>query len=299
MFGAGSGGAVFLKNIRDGEFNVEIVAVADNNKTKQGRKFHGLTVIEPKKIRELEYDAIVITSIFVNQIREQLIKELKVDEKKIEVPLKELMKTSYMSKPFEDPVTRETARKTLFYILGIFESNNITYFINHGTLLGIVRDDDIIPWDDDIDITIYEQDMKNALSYLKRSFQNLDYKTEQVQYSGTAIYQNNKTLTAINISAKRIVDGMTVHEFSIDVQPVTFEKDMAIMPNTYAPAYHFTKTETIEFKGRSVTVPFEYKKYLEFSYGDWNVPKKNMTCMDIMNLKKGRTTDLYSAIPIF
>jgi len=42
----------------------------------------------------------------------------------------------------------------------LLTENNIPYFIIHGTLLGAVRDKELIPWDDDIDLGILEKDIE-------------------------------------------------------------------------------------------------------------------------------------------
>ena len=49
----------------------------------------------------------------------------------------------------------------------IFEDNHIDYWICHGTLLGIIRDDDLIPWDHDIDIAVWDnQEIKDKIKKL-------------------------------------------------------------------------------------------------------------------------------------
>lgn len=52
-------------------------------------------------------------------------------------------------------------------VINILNLNNINYWLCHGTLLGIIRDNDLIPWDHDIDIAVW-YDKK-----LKKKFVNL------------------------------------------------------------------------------------------------------------------------------
>ena len=46
------------------------------------------------------------------------------------------------------------ARKMLISVAELLDKNSILYHLEGGTLLGIVRDKDLLPWDNDIDISI-------------------------------------------------------------------------------------------------------------------------------------------------
>lgn len=52
-------------------------------------------------------------------------------------------------------------------VCGIFEKHNIPYFISYGTLLGAVRHKGFIPWDDDLDLYLFEDSYANALRVLR------------------------------------------------------------------------------------------------------------------------------------
>jgi len=89
IFGAGGFGMKYSNDILSrGED--KIVCFLDNSKAKQGTQINGIDVFSPEKIKELDYSVveIVVASGLENDIVHQL-KELGVDEKKINVPLKE------------------------------------------------------------------------------------------------------------------------------------------------------------------------------------------------------------------
>lgn len=70
---------VFFKNI------IHIVGVIDNNENNWGKTWGIYTVLNPNQICELEFDKVVIsTSIYFNEIKEQLVNNFGVPSEKIE-----------------------------------------------------------------------------------------------------------------------------------------------------------------------------------------------------------------------
>jgi len=53
-------------------------------------------------------------------------------------------------------------------IVDIFDQNNIKYIIFFGSLLGAVRHQGFIPWDDDFDLVVFDEDYMRALKCLER-----------------------------------------------------------------------------------------------------------------------------------
>jgi lipopolysaccharide cholinephosphotransferase len=64
--------------------------------------------------------------------------------------------------------------QTLCDVHDFFNTYNIPYFIDCGTLLGAVRHGGLIPWDDDLDLCIFEKDEQNFLK-LFPILQNFGY----------------------------------------------------------------------------------------------------------------------------
>lgn len=282
LFGASRAGESFIEYAKKAN-EYEILAIADNDITKQNTFFYGYPVIAPAQISEFEYDFIIITSAFALQIQDQLITELKVNKSKIKAAPKSISVPTKSYRAFEDRNTINLARDVLLCIIDLFESEKIPYFIDHGTLLGIIRDGDIIPWDDDIDISIYYEDMIKAIRCIEENISRLPM-NEMLAWTLNVYYEENDILNVIEITFDQN-NKMNIIKFSISIKSIIFKNKFAIQKVTYAPEYHFKKSERINYRGRMVSVPFDYEKYLEFHYGDWTIPKKDCSILDIKNYR--------------
>ena len=63
---------------------------------------------------------------------------------------------------------RKEAINLLHTTIDILEEFNINYFLISGTLLGYVRHNDFIPWDDDIDLIVDETILDKFDEILKK-----------------------------------------------------------------------------------------------------------------------------------
>ncbi len=59
-----------------------------------------------------------------------------------------------------------------YEVAEILKRNDVRYMIAFGTLLGAVRHQDMIPWDDDFDLFVYEEDYAKACEVLRKELPN-------------------------------------------------------------------------------------------------------------------------------
>ena len=98
----------------------------------------------------------------------------------------------------------------------ICSSNNLQYYLTAGTLLGAVRHQGFIPWDDDIDIAMPRKDFKKfgelCRCQLKKDFYYQDCRTEpdypyyfaKLRKEGTEVCE--PCLEAVNIRKGHYID---------------------------------------------------------------------------------------------
>lgn len=77
------------------------------------------------------------------------------------------------NKPLTIKETQEESFIVLLKIKEICENQNLTYWLSFGTLLGSIRNDDFIPWDDDVDIFMPRKDFEEFVQYCKTREQDL------------------------------------------------------------------------------------------------------------------------------
>lgn len=105
----------------------------------------------------------------------------------------------------------------------ICNKNNINYFLGGGTLLGAIRHQGYIPWDDDIDIMLPRQDYKKLLHIFNqetnKQYKLLSYENTEDYYYPFAKIVHLKTKLVEN-ECREIKDlGIFIDVFPIDFLP--------------------------------------------------------------------------------
>lgn len=280
LFGAGGAGNNFLKNNTE----YDVIAITDNNSDMWSTTLSEHIVISPEGILFLDYDYIVVTSTWADSIQEQLIHKLGVSPSKIIIPKKSAIKSS--QHPFQHEPTLELAREVTISVSKYLTSRGVKVYVDFGTLLGFIRDGDIIPWDDDVDFAINEEDFDRT-SELMRDFIFFAPKREGVVWRVSIINQGGED---VSISVEfSIASGCSYENFNVGLAKRRVNGDnsevVGLSGMLYSPSTHFIKNETITVFEHIFVIPDKPEEYLDFVYGDWRTPREGMTFQDYRNRK--------------
>lgn len=188
---------------------------------------------------------------------------------------------------FEDEKVRIGARKLLILVAQLFDDANINYSLEGGTLLGIVRDGQLLPWDHDLDISVNQTETEKILRLkwkllkvgLKLSIRRNQAKDNLIPY-GSVYLIKIKPLKKIIINALK---GHKTPHFVVcdvfikfpDANYYYWQAKDNIM--RIERKYH-DSTQIIPYHNTSLKVPNCYIDYLTEKYGDWSTPVKEWDC---------------------
>ena len=170
-------------------------------------------------------------------------------------------------------------------VLVIFKEFNIYYVAADGTLLGAIRHEDIIPWDDDIDIEVNENQLKILFSdeFKKRlSSENMDIITNYINKD------NNKPGLVKIFDKDGISNNVVKSKFPfIDIFINIFDNDK-YKRNVHFENFYFTKEEyknlkDLKFGELTIKGPINSEGYLDRKYGNNWKTEGYVACDDHIN----------------
>lgn len=160
------------------------------------------------------------------------------------------------------PCCLHALRETTKHVINILESSGVRYWLEGGSLLGAARHQDIIPWDYDVDLGIYLEDVPNC-EYLK----NLD--------SGSLVDANGYVWErAVEGDFYRIQYSEANH-LHVDLWPF-YSRNGVMTKDTWTdhkqdvefPEHFLQPLVPMQFAGITAYGPNNHRAFLELKFGE-------------------------------
>jgi hypothetical protein len=107
--------------------------------------------------------------------------------------------------------------RTMLYIFhSLCDEQNIYYIIAYGTLLGAVRHWGMIPWDDDVDIIVFNKDRKKIYQILNIMRDQYGYQIDNTPKLSRVLFQNMNSNYFIDIFFVENIKNKIVRTYTFD-----------------------------------------------------------------------------------
>jgi phosphorylcholine metabolism protein LicD len=169
------------------------------------------------------------------------------------------------------------AEKLLKRVTKIVEQQQILYWLEGGTLLGIRRENRLLPWDNDLDISVHQTEIPKLNSLI----QNLKIEGSRIRtryFSVTSNEFKKGDLRMIKIRNKRFF-GLVKGKVCLDVF-IKYSHDQSTYweidnKTKSVPMRFYESFKTISFQDKNYSIPEDTDGYLTSRYGDWQTPVKD------------------------
>ncbi len=265
LFGAGTGSQIWLE--RNAQPHQKYV-ILDNDETLWGTQRYGIEIRPPVATKELSYSRILVLLSHVTEVRNQLL-SLGVPITAIIIP----PKPAFRPQPFLSVTSRRNALVELRQTLHDGFSWGADVVVEQGTALGLYRSGDLIPWDNDIDLSV---------PWEARGF--LESYASSIAETGTAsdlilseepgglimTFVSLRTKVPYTIFTRRVEQGWAIAP--------DFHK---VRPEDLRPSFSYTDHE-----GHQYPLPAHPQRYFETIYGtDWQTPRQRFSFADYPQIR--------------
>ena len=169
------------------------------------------------------------------------------------------------------------AERMLSRVSLILNYCEISYWLEGGTLLGIRREDRLLPWDNDIDVSMMV-DQEDKLPIFYSELKKAGYRVKNRYFKRDDAPFERGSLRMIKIRERRFF-GLIKGAVCLDVF-IKYPKNMDCYweianKKKSVPEKFYKSLKNITFKGQDYSVPKMTDAYLTYRYGEWKTPIKD------------------------
>jgi phosphorylcholine metabolism protein LicD len=174
-------------------------------------------------------------------------------------------------------------------VVNLLEEMKINYWVDSGTLLGIIRENHLLSHDRDIDFGVIFENEKQ-INRLIKIFKNEGYFAQIHVYKHQPFkykFKRKGSKYSIDINHFNEISGYLIAPQRIKLKTmIPFQKVLNFYMKCYFKLfqiysnsfYHYPKkifkissTKKIELNDLEFKIPNQFEKYLEYRYGNWKV----------------------------
>ena len=175
-------------------------------------------------------------------------------------------------------------KKEFLKICDILDKLNVNYFLQTGILLGALRDNSLIKWDWDIEISVFGEEFINVIDEVAKELSKNDFIINNIN--------KKKNDSKIDFVGKldESVTGYTIFSWYYSkIRKVYWRREYSV------PEKYFKKLSKINFMGREFNCPNNPKDYLAFAYGDWRTPIRT-SVKDVYNTRHFKNKKIFTIL---
>ena len=148
----------------------------------------------------------------------------------------------------------------LRYLKRLCDENGISYYLAYGTLLGAVRDQGMIPWDDDIDVYVMGYDMDRLTQLINNDglYQLITSDNNKDFFSSLGYMINPRIVKDTNLFPLAYTTGLVLDIFPLWDQPNDEEK------NEFIRKFRFIEDDLQIELGRNRSVDISTGKKMDY-----------------------------------
>ncbi|HNZ36738.1 MAG TPA: LicD family protein [Candidatus Marinimicrobia bacterium] len=182
------------------------------------------------------------------------------------------------------------------------EKYNIPYWLEGGTLLGIIRENRLLPWDNDLDISIRSEDFDRLRRILpKFYYRGMIAKVREHKIDDPPFQKGEVRLIKVYATkylffkSPLVLDIFVKKKLDDQYYWVVGVKRRA---KKAVPARFYDELTTVQFNNKTYSIPKLTDEYLTYRYGDWRTPvktwnyiKDDQSIVSVSERTTQRTTD--------
>lgn len=276
LFGASESLDYFIDNTKHER---DFLACVDNNSELWGKFINEVRIIAPDEIERLEFDQIVILTQWCKEVIKQLVNDLGIRRDRILVPDRRLL-----GKPmFQNEQMQQSGNAIIDLLMQKAINGNIPLVVDMGTLLGIIRDGRLIPWDSDIDFAL-SIDFMEILYKITLDIFELENLPFKIGFPKRMLKDDR--LVQIEFSCFCGSDNILNFPVTINARESIGEESVWVAFDGLwkAPKKHFDQISNFFYNQSIIQTPSYPLEYLNYMYGsDWSIPKADFTYDDYPN----------------